>query len=68
MTVELLDGLERVRTTDTFEKDHRPAGLRRAHRVADRVGPASSCTPEPSPSCLRTTRTTGSTSQRERAR
>lgn len=37
MSLELPDGLEHVRTTDTFDHDHHPAGLRRAHRVADRV-------------------------------
>ena len=31
------DGLEHVRTTDTFDNDTVPAGLRRAHRVADGV-------------------------------
>ena len=30
-------GLEHVRTTDVFDQDHHPAGLRRAHRVADGV-------------------------------
>ena len=34
---ELPDGLQHVRTTDTFDQDHHPAGLRRAHRVADGV-------------------------------
>ncbi len=34
---ELPDGLEHVRTTETFDQDHHPAGLRRAHRVADGV-------------------------------
>lgn len=37
MSIDLPDGLEHVRTTDTFDQDHHPAGLRRAHRVADRV-------------------------------
>lgn len=37
MTTELPDGLELVRTTDTFDQDHHPAGIRRAHRVADGV-------------------------------
>lgn len=37
MSIELPDGLEHVRTTDTFGEDHHPAGLRRAHRVADGV-------------------------------
>lgn len=37
MRIELPDGLEHVRTTDTFDQDHHPAGLRRAHRVADGV-------------------------------
>lgn len=37
MSIELPDGLEHVRTTDTFDHDHHPAGLRRAHRVADGV-------------------------------
>lgn len=31
------DGLEHVRTTDTFGNDTVPAGLLRAHRVADGV-------------------------------
>ena len=33
----LPDGLEHVRTTDTFDNDTVPAGLLRAHRVADGV-------------------------------
>lgn len=33
----LPDGLEYVRTTDTFNTDTVPAGLLRAHRVADGV-------------------------------
>lgn len=33
----LPDGLEHVRTTDTFDIDSIPAGLLRAHRVADGV-------------------------------
>lgn len=37
MTAELPDGLVHVRTTDTFDQDHHPPGLRRAHRVADGV-------------------------------
>jgi len=37
MSIELPDGVEHVRTTDTFDQDHHPAGLRRAHRVADGV-------------------------------
>jgi tellurite resistance-related uncharacterized protein len=37
MTTELPDGLEHVRTTEIFDHDHHPAGLRRAHRVADGV-------------------------------
>ena len=37
MSIELPDGLEHVRTTDTFDQDHHPAGLRRAHRVADSI-------------------------------
>ncbi|MEZ5322801.1 MAG: DUF1971 domain-containing protein [Microthrixaceae bacterium] len=37
MDDELPPGLEYVRTTEEFDQDHHPAGLRRAHRVADRV-------------------------------
>jgi len=37
MSTELPDGLENVRTTETFDQDYHPAGLRRAHRVADGV-------------------------------
>ena len=37
MNAELPVGLEHVRTTDTFDQDHHPAGLRRAHRVADGI-------------------------------
>jgi tellurite resistance-related uncharacterized protein len=37
MTDQLPAGLEHVRTTDTFDHEHHPAGLRRAHRVADGV-------------------------------
>lgn len=37
MRHELPGGLEHVRTTDTFDQDHHPAGFRRAHRVADGV-------------------------------
>lgn len=37
MTDRLPDGLEHVRTTDVFDQLHHPAGLRRAHRVADGV-------------------------------
>jgi tellurite resistance-related uncharacterized protein len=37
MSIELPDGLQHVRTTDTFDQDHHPAGLRRAHRVAEGV-------------------------------
>lgn len=33
----LPDGLEYVRTTDVFDNDTMPAGLRRAHRVAEGV-------------------------------
>jgi tellurite resistance-related uncharacterized protein len=33
----LPDGLEHVRTTDTFDNDTVPAGLLRAHRVAEGV-------------------------------
>lgn len=33
----LPDGLELVRTTDVFDNDTAPAGLLRAHRVADGV-------------------------------
>lgn len=33
----LPDGVEHVRTTDTFDNDTVPAGLLRAHRVADGV-------------------------------
>ncbi|MCB0991196.1 MAG: DUF1971 domain-containing protein, partial [Acidimicrobiales bacterium] len=33
----LPDGLEHVRTTDIFDNDTVPAGLLRAHRVADGV-------------------------------
>lgn len=34
---DLPSGLEHVRTTDTFDQDRHPAGLRRAHRVANGV-------------------------------
>jgi tellurite resistance-related uncharacterized protein len=34
---QLPDGLELVRTTNTFDHDSVPAGLLRAHRVADGV-------------------------------
>jgi tellurite resistance-related uncharacterized protein len=34
---QLPDGLEHVRTTDVFDEHHHPAGLLRAHRVADGV-------------------------------
>ncbi len=34
---ELPAGLDHVRTTDTFDHDHHPAGLRRAHRVAEGI-------------------------------
>ena len=34
MSAHLPVGLEHVCTTDTFDQDHDPAGLRRAHRVA----------------------------------
>lgn len=34
---ELPSGLEHVRTTEVFDQDRHPAGLRRAHRVADGV-------------------------------
>jgi tellurite resistance-related uncharacterized protein len=34
---ELPSGLEHVRTTEVFDEDRHPAGLRRAHRVADGV-------------------------------
>jgi tellurite resistance-related uncharacterized protein len=37
MPDQLPPGLEYVRTTDVFDHDHHPAGLRRAHRVADGV-------------------------------
>jgi tellurite resistance-related uncharacterized protein len=37
MGIELPAGLEHVRTTDLFDQDRHPAGLRRAHRVADGV-------------------------------
>ena len=37
MNGDLPAGLQHVRTTDTFDHDHHPAGLRRAHRVADGV-------------------------------
>lgn len=37
MTDQLPAGLEYVRTTDTFDHEHHPAGPRRAHRVADDV-------------------------------
>ncbi|MCX6522385.1 MAG: DUF1971 domain-containing protein [Actinobacteria bacterium] len=33
----LPDGLEHVRTTEVFDQDRHPAGLRRAHRVAEGV-------------------------------
>jgi tellurite resistance-related uncharacterized protein len=35
--LELPDGLEHVRTTDVFDEQHHPAGLLRAHRVAEGV-------------------------------
>ncbi|HQV58180.1 MAG TPA: DUF1971 domain-containing protein [Ilumatobacteraceae bacterium] len=35
--IELPDGLELVRTTDVMDQDHHPAGLLRAHRVAEGV-------------------------------
>jgi tellurite resistance-related uncharacterized protein len=35
--LHLPNGLEHLRTTDTFDQDHHPAGLRRSHRVADGV-------------------------------
>ncbi len=34
---QLPEGLEHVRTTDVFDQDHHPAGLLRAHQVADGV-------------------------------
>lgn len=34
---QLPEGLEHVRTTDVFDESSVPAGLRRAHRVADGV-------------------------------
>lgn len=34
MTDQLPAGLEHVRTTETFDHEHHPAGLRRAHGVA----------------------------------
>ncbi|MGE0879267.1 MAG: DUF1971 domain-containing protein [Acidimicrobiia bacterium] len=37
MSAELPAGLTLVRTTDRFDEHHHPAGLRRAHRVADGV-------------------------------
>jgi tellurite resistance-related uncharacterized protein len=37
MTDQLPAGLEHVRTTETFDHEHHPAGLRRAHRVAEGV-------------------------------
>jgi tellurite resistance-related uncharacterized protein len=37
VTDELPAGLQHVRTTETFDHEHHPAGLRRAHRVADGV-------------------------------
>jgi tellurite resistance-related uncharacterized protein len=37
MSAELPTGFEHVRTTEIFDQDHHPAGLRRAHRVADGV-------------------------------
>ncbi|MEZ5235683.1 MAG: DUF1971 domain-containing protein [Acidimicrobiia bacterium] len=37
MTAALPTGLEHVRTTDVFDEHHHPAGLLRAHRVADGV-------------------------------
>lgn len=37
MADQLPAGLEQVRTTETFDQDHHPAGLRRAHRVAGGV-------------------------------
>lgn len=35
--LQLPDGLEYVRTTDVLDQDNHPAGLLRAHRVADGV-------------------------------
>jgi tellurite resistance-related uncharacterized protein len=37
MTDQLPAGLEHVRTTETFDHEHHPAGLRSAHRVAHGV-------------------------------
>lgn len=37
MTAELPAGLVLVRATDVFDEAHHPAGIRRAHRVADGV-------------------------------
>lgn len=37
VTAALPPGLEHVRTTDVFDEHHHPAGLLRAHRVADGV-------------------------------
>ncbi len=37
MDDELPPGLEHVRTTDVFDHENHPAGLRRAHRVAEGV-------------------------------
>lgn len=34
---QMPEGLAHVRTTDIFDEHHHPAGLRRAHRVADGV-------------------------------
>jgi tellurite resistance-related uncharacterized protein len=35
--LQLPDGLEHVRTTEVFDDHDHPAGLRRAHRIADGV-------------------------------
>jgi tellurite resistance-related uncharacterized protein len=37
VTDQLPIGLLHVRTTETFDHEHHPVGLRRAHRVADGV-------------------------------
>lgn len=37
MTEQFPAGLEHVRTTDVFDQDRHPAGLLRAHQVADGV-------------------------------
>lgn len=37
MTTELPVGVEHARTTDRFDQDNHPAGLLRAHRVANGV-------------------------------